>query len=70
MADKRKDLRSRVLDLIILIASWISILTGIGAMLITGFVFQIINFRPYLLYAIISIMGLLGFRIWIRENVN
>ncbi|MHA1110627.1 MAG: hypothetical protein ACTSRE_05960 [Promethearchaeota archaeon] len=70
MANKRKDLRTRIFDLVIVISSWISIVSGIVAMFITAFVFQIINFRPYLLYAIISIMGLLGFRIWVRENVS
>ncbi len=70
MANKRKDFRTRVFDLIIVISSWISIISGIIAMFITAFVFQIINYRPYLLYAMISIMGLVGFRIWIRENVS
>ncbi|TFG19551.1 MAG: hypothetical protein EU530_05915 [Promethearchaeota archaeon] len=70
MANKRKDFRTRVFDLIIVISSWISIISGIIAMFITAFVFQIINYRPYLLYAIISIMGLVGFRIWVRENVS
>jgi hypothetical protein len=70
MVHRRKDLRTRVFDLIILLVSWLSILVGIIAMFITAFVFQIINFRPYVLYAIISIMGLIGFRIWTRENVS
>ena len=70
MANKRKDLRTRIFDLVIVISSWISIVSGIAAMFITAFVFQIINFRPYLLYTIISIMGLLGFRIWLHENVS
>ena len=70
MVDKRKDIRTRILDWIIVIFSWVSILSGITAMFIAAFVFQIINFRPYLLFSIISIMGLLGFRIWIRENID
>ena len=67
---KRKDFRTRVFDLIILISSGISILVGIVAMFITAFIFQIINFRPYLLYTLISIFGLIGVRVWYRENVN
>jgi uncharacterized membrane-anchored protein len=70
MADKRKDRGTILFDLVIVILSWISIVSGITAMFVTAFVFQIINFRPYLLYAIISIMGLIGFRIWMRENMN
>ena len=69
-ANKRKDKGTRLFDLVMVIVSWVSIVSGITAMFITAFVFQIINFRPYLLYSIISIMGLIGFRIWIRENVD
>ena len=70
MVNKRKDLRTRLFDLAFVILSWLSIVSGIIAMFITAFVFQIINFRPYLLYAIISIIGLIGFRIWVRENLD
>ncbi|MBN2154436.1 MAG: hypothetical protein JW776_00145 [Candidatus Lokiarchaeota archaeon] len=69
MGDKQKDIRSKIFDLAILFFSWVSIILGIIAMFITAFVYQIINYRPYLLYAIISIIGIIGFRIWVQENV-
>ncbi len=70
MVARRKDLRTRIFDLTILVFSWISIIAGIIAIIITGLVFKIVNFRPYFLYTIISIIGLIGFRIWVKENID
>ena len=70
MAVKRKDLRTRLFDWIIIFSSWISIITGIAAIFITGFLFHVYNFRPYMLYSLIIIMGFIGFRNWFRENID
>lgn len=60
----------RFLDYIVLIASVLSLLGGIGAILFLAFYMEVSNFRPYILAGTGLFLGLAGYRVWRSENID
>ncbi|MHA1821012.1 MAG: hypothetical protein ACTSU2_00055 [Promethearchaeota archaeon] len=66
----RKKIGSKILDYILLIASWISLLGSIFMGFYFYYFMVIKSVQPYVLNVIVFVLGIIGYKIWRKENID
>ena len=59
--------RDRMLDIFILVSAIVMVLGSIGTLIFCMFYLHITNWKPYIMYIIVFILGIQGFRYYRKE---